>query len=136
MVYLQHNFLIHSLIFCGRGSCCAGSSLVHRLVSSGEQGILPSCGAWVSHRRGFSPARGSGGFSSGGTWAPQHRLDSCGARAQLLCYMWDLLRSGIKLMSPTMRGEFFTSELPGKALLVFYFKFFVYISSHLIVLIC
>ena len=28
--------------------------------------------------------------------------------------MWDLLGSGIKLMSPALTGEFFTTDPPGK----------------------
>ena len=45
-----------------------------------------------------------------GTWA-QH----CGAQAQPLCDMWNLPRSGIEPMSPTLAGRFFTTEPPGKS---------------------
>ena len=54
-------------------------------------------------------------------WAPQswlpaleHGLHSCDARASLLCGIWDLPRSGLKLRSPALAGRFFTTELPGK----------------------
>jgi len=40
------------------------------------------------------------GLSSSGPWALEHRPDTCGARAQLLCSMWDPPRSGLELMYP------------------------------------
>ncbi|XDC77693.1 hypothetical protein R6Z07F_008866 [Ovis aries] len=46
--------------------------------------------------------------------APEHRLDSCGARASLLCGMWGLPGSGIEPMTPALPGGFLTSEPPGK----------------------
>ena len=50
----------------------AESSLLHRLSSCGEQGLLSSCGAWASHCGGFSRCRvwalGLEGLSSCGTW--------------------------------------------------------------------
>ena len=55
------------------------------------------------------------GFSSCGTWALEHRLSSCGARAWLLCGMWDLLRPGLKPVSPAMAGRFLTTAPPGKS---------------------
>ena len=39
---------------------------------------------------------------------------SCGAWASLLRGLWDLPGSGIKPMSPTLAGEFFTTEPAGK----------------------
>ena len=36
--------------------------------------------------------------------AAEHRLSSCGTRAQLLLGTWDLPRPGIELMSPTLTG--------------------------------
>ena len=41
------------------------------------------------------------GFSSCGSRALECRLNSCGARALLLCGMWDLPGPGLKPMSPT-----------------------------------
>ena len=54
------------------------------------------------------------GLRSCGSQALKHRLNSCGARAQLLCGTWDLPGSGIKLASPALTGGFFTTELSGK----------------------
>ena len=47
--------------------------------------------------------------------AQEHRLNSSGARSQLLHSMWDLPGSGIELVSPALAGGFFTAELPWKA---------------------
>ena len=46
--------------------------------------------------------------------ALEHRLNSCGTWALLLCGMQDLPRSGIKPVSPALADRFFTSELLGK----------------------
>ena len=66
---------------------------VHRLSLVGRAGATLRCGAWASHCGGFSccgaqavGARASVvvacGLSSCGSWALEHRLSSCGARAQ------------------------------------------------------
>ena len=47
------------------------------------------------------------------SWALQHRLSSCGARAYLLHSMWDLPRPGIEPMSPALVGKFFTNQHQG-----------------------
>ena len=54
------------------------------------------------------------GFSSCGTWALQHQLNSRGAQASLHWGMWDLPGSGIKPVSPALAGGLFTTEPPGK----------------------
>ena len=41
-------------------------------------------------------------------------FSSCGARAQLLCGMWDLPRSGLEPVSPALAGGFLTTAPPGK----------------------
>ena len=70
---------------------CAGSSLLRGLFSScGEQQPLPSCGVQASHR---------GGFSSRGTCALEHRLNTVAHRG-----MWDLPRSQSEPMSPALAG--------------------------------
>ena len=70
---------------------CAGSSLLHRLFCS--------WGVWASHSGGFSccgaQALGHAGVSSCSSQALEHRLSSHGARAWLLCGIWDCPRSGI-----------------------------------------
>ena len=98
---------------------CARSSLLCRLSSScGEQRLLPSCDAWVSHCSGFSCCRAwvqeHTGFSSCGSQALEHWLSSCGTLAQLLWGTWNIPGPGIKPMSPTVAGGFFTTEPPGK----------------------
>ena len=67
------------------------------------------------------------GFSSCSTRAQnlqplglECRLGSCGTWAQLLRHTWDLPRPGIKLVSPTLAGRFFTTEPPGKPLLCWF----------------
>ena len=85
------------------------------------------CSTRASHCSGFSRCRawalGHAGFSSCSTWvsscgsqALEHRLSSCGARAQLLRSMWDLPGSEIEPVSPAFVGRFFffTTEPPGK----------------------
>ena len=47
------------------------------------------------------------GFSSWGSWALEHGLNSCAAWA-LLCSEWDLPRSGNEPMSPALVGGFLT----------------------------
>ena len=63
-----------------------GLLAAHRLFSScREPGLLSSHRAQASDRGGFSCCRtqplGCSGFSSCGSWALEHRLNSCGAWA-------------------------------------------------------
>ena len=71
---------------------CAGPSLLHRLFSSrGERRLLSSFGVWASHCGGFSCCGAwaqtpqslvlAAGLSGSGSWALEHRLSSCSARA-------------------------------------------------------
>ena len=52
------------------------------------------------------------GLSCYGSWALEHRLNSCGARAQLFHSIWDPPGSGLERGSPVLAGRFFTTELP------------------------
>jgi len=52
--------------------------------------------------------------SSCGSWALEHRLNSCGVWTSLLHGVWDLPGSGIELVSPALARGFFTNEPPGK----------------------
>ena len=45
------------------------------------------------------------GLSNCSSWALEHRLNSCGTQVQLLCGMWDLPGSGIKLVSPALASS-------------------------------
>ena len=42
-------------------------------------------------------------------------FSSCGARAQLLCSMWNLPRPGLEHVSPALAGRFLTTAPPGKS---------------------
>ena len=87
---------------------CAEFSLLLRLFSScGEQGLLSSCSAQISHRRVFSrcgahahgpwaSTAAAPALNSCGPWALEHKLSSCSSRAQLLLGMWIFLDQGLK----------------------------------------
>ena len=45
-----------------------------------------------------------------GTWAPEHRLTSCGA-----CDMWDLPGPGLEPVSPALAGGFSATVPPGES---------------------
>ena len=81
----MHFFFLRKMIFLIFG--CAGSLLLHGLFSSCRKQRLFSICVRASHCGGFPYCRacalGCVGFSS------------CGARAYLLCHMWDLPGSGI-----------------------------------------
>ena len=106
---------------------CIGSSLLHvGFLQLQRMGATLSCGAQASHCGGFlccgAQALGARasvfvacGLSSCGSRALQHRLSSCGARAQLLHGMWDLPRPGIKPLPPALAGGFLTTVPPGKS---------------------
>ena len=63
------------------------------------------------------------GFSSCGSRALEHRLSSCGARAQLLRGMWDLPGPGLEPVSPALAGRLLTTVPPGKPDPVFFYPF-------------
>ena len=73
--------------------CCSSFSLV------AESGLLPQtqCASF-----------------SCGFWALEHKLNGCGAQAQLLHDMWDPLGPEMEPVSPAMASGFFTTEPPGK----------------------
>ena len=84
-------------------SWCAGFSLQWLLLlrSTGSRHAgFSSCGTWAS-------VVVAHGVSSCGSWALEHRLSSCGARAYLLCSMWDLPGPGLEPVSPALAGGFF-----------------------------
>ena len=54
------------------------------------------------------------GLSRCSSWALEHRLSSCAARAWLLCVMWDFPGPGIEPVSLALEGRVFTTEPPGK----------------------
>ena len=92
---------------------CSGSLLLRGLFSScGEQGLpcLVGHGLLISvASRVQSMGSREQGFSICGSWALEHGLSSCDARAWLLHSIWDLPGSGIEPLSPSLVGGFFTS---------------------------
>ena len=78
------------------------------VVPSG--GPLWRRGARASHCGGLSCC----GARALGTRAPERRLSSCGARAQLLRSMWDPPGPGLEPVSPPLAGGFLTTVPPGK----------------------
>ena len=108
------------LLLAVPGLCgCAGFSLVAGSLGYSSFGALSfhcsgfSCGAQTLRHLGFSS------FSS---QALEHRLNSCGAWVQLLLGMWDLPRSGIEPVSPSLAGRCFITEPPGKPNIRLLFK--------------
>ena len=94
-------------------------SLCGLFASYSKQGLLSGCGAQASRCGGFScgvQALAHASFGRCSLRAPGHRLNCCGAQAQLLHSRWDLPRPGIEPVSPTSVGRFFTTEQAGKAL--------------------
>ena len=98
-------------------------SLLRGLFSScSKRGLLSSCGAWASHRRGAS---------CWGAWAPgarasvaaAHGLTSFGSWAWLLRGMWNLPGPGIKPLSHALAGGFLSTVPPGKASSAYFLAF-------------
>ena len=81
-----------------------------------QQPWLSSLGRRLSSRGRQALARG---LSSRGCRALARRLSSCGTQSLLLQGMWDLPKSGIGPVSPALAGRFFSTEPPGKPLLLF-----------------
>ena len=110
---------------------CVGSSLpCIGFLQLQRAGATLRCGAWASHCSGFSFCRAQAlstrasvvvahGLISCGFQALEHRLSSCGARAQLLCGMWDLPGPGIEPVSPALAGGFLSTAPPRKSLQIF-----------------
>ena len=90
-------------------SGCAGSSLLRGLSLVAVRGLLIVMASLVAER-GLSGVW----ISSFGSRALEHRLNSCGAQAQLLCSICHLPRPGTEPMPPALAGGFFTTEPPGK----------------------
>ena len=78
-------------------------------------GAAPYNGAQAPRCRGFS-LQGLLLLQSTGSTA--HRLRSCGTWNQLLHCMWELPRPEIQPTCPALAGRFFTTEPPGKPLML------------------
>ena len=73
------------------------------------RGLLSSCSEWGLL---FVAVRGL--LIAVGSLVAEHRLSSCGTRAQLLCSMWNPPGPGLKPMSPALAGRLPTTAPPGK----------------------
>ena len=80
-----------SLFAGSRASHCGGLSFCEA-QSPGYSGFR-SCGAWAPDE-----------LRSCGSQAPEHRLNRCGAWAELLCGMWDLPGPGVESVSLALAG--------------------------------
>ena len=79
------------------------------------RGLLSSCSGRASHCSGFSCCRAQA-LGYGASAVAARGLNSCGPQDWFFRGMWDLLGSGIELMSPALVGRFFTPEPPGRPL--------------------
>ena len=91
--------------------CCKGFSLAGTPLWLGRSGFC-HCGARaLGTQASVIVARG---LSSCSFQALECQLNICGEQALLLHSIWDLPGSGVKPVSPTLTGRFFTTEPPGK----------------------
>ena len=79
--------------------------------------LAAACGlSLAAVSRGCSPVAEhrlqAWGLSRCGSQAPEHRLSSRRAGAELLCSIWALPGPGIELLSPALAGRLFTTEPP------------------------
>ena len=122
LLFLKNLFILFTY-FC----LCSVFVATHGLSLVTTVGATLSCGARASHCGDFSCCGAQAldtrasvvvalRLSSCDLRALEHRLSSCGTRAQLLCSMWDRPRRGIKPMSPALAGGFSTTAPPGKPL--------------------
>ena len=112
----KYDQLVSQLLLSVLGLHCSTGFLQLR-----ELRLLSACGARASHCGGFS-SWGAGLLGeqasvlvaqvlrSFGSWSLEHRLNSCGAWAQLLQGMWDLPGLGIEPISPALAGGFFLAQ--------------------------
>ena len=86
--------------------CCVGFSPV---AASGGHSVIALCGLLIAvaslfAERGPQGAQASVaaelGLSSWGSWALEHRLNTCGTQAKFLWGLWYLTQPEIKPMSP------------------------------------
>ena len=97
--------------------CCAGSSLLLGLLSSRVCGLFILLASLVAeHKLQDAPVSVVAAHepSRCGSWALEHKFNSCGALAELLRSRWDLPGSGIEPVSSALAGEL--PVKPGKGL--------------------
>ena len=94
------------------GLCCC----MQALSSCSEEGLLFSCGVWISHAvASLVMELGLVGISSCVSWALERGLSSCGTWAPLSCGRWKPPKPGIKPMSPELAGGLPITGPPGKS---------------------
>ena len=91
-----------------QGLCCYTQAFLH----CSPVGATCCCGAWLVAAAALAAEHRLSGVQALVAVAPG--LCSCGAQAQLVHGMWDLLRPRIEPTSPALAGVFFTAEPPGK----------------------
>ena len=107
---------------------CTGSLMLFAWAfsSSGEWGLLSTCGAWASHCSGFSCCEAqvlgmwasvvvARRLSSCSSQAVECRLSSCGPWAYLAHSIRNLPRPWIKPVSPVLAGRLSSTAPPGKS---------------------
>ena len=97
---------VFSLVVASRGFSLVAVCRLFIAVASLVAEQRPQ-GTWAS----VTVARG---LSSCGSWALEHRLNSCGTQAWLLRGRWDLPGWQMEPVSSALSGGFFTTEPPGK----------------------
>ena len=105
-VFLE--FLKRFIFLAAQGLCCYTQAFLH----CSPVGATCCCGAWLVAAAALAAEHRLSGVQALVAVAPG--LCSCGAQAQLVHGMWDLLRPRIEPTSPALAGVFFTAEPPGK----------------------
>ena len=107
-LFLKFIYLFYYLFLAALGLCCC---VPLSLVAA--RGGHPSfqCAGFSLRWPLLLRSTGSRcvGFSSCGSRSLEHKLSSCGTRAQLLHGMWDLPGPGLEPVSPASAGGFLTT---------------------------
>ena len=93
----------------GRLACCSPWSCRESDTTETEQQNFSCAGSFLVEG---SEGEGMRALVVAFLLALEHRLNSCGAQAQL--HVGSSPEPGIELMSPALAGGFFTTEPPGK----------------------
>ena len=106
---------------------CAVPSLLCGLSLAAANGSYSVVAVWAPHCRAWALGTWASvavawGLSSCSSWALEHRLNSCGTNGWWLHGMWDLPRSEIKPMSPSLAGRLFIIEPSGRPLKCYFKK--------------
>ena len=116
-------FYFFGVFFCvGSSLLCMGFSCgERRLPFAAVRGLLTAVASLVAEH-GLLAC----GLSSCGSWAPEHRLSSCGTQVHLLRGTWDLPGPGLEPGSPALAGGLSTTVPPGKSMIVVFKSFFFF----------